>query len=96
MYYKNNLSGGSIDYNSGPYTVNFPIGSTNSSFDIMVYNDNVFEDNETFNVSINSITNGHVVGTPGVVAVTIIDTTSKLFRNCLAIYVATQVNYTLK
>ena len=68
-----------MDYNSGPYNVTFPVGSTNASFDIVIINDSVSEDNETFNISIISITNGHIVGTPGVATVTIIDTTSKYF-----------------
>ena len=68
---------GGVDYNSGPYTVTFPIGSTIASFDITIIDDNVFEFDEIFNVSIISITNGPIAGTPTVVTVTIIDTTSK-------------------
>ena len=40
-------------------------------------NDGVLEGDEMFNVTITSITNGHIVGTPAVATVTIIDTTSK-------------------
>ena len=68
---------GGIDYNSGPYNVTFPIGSTNVSFYIIINGDNVLEDDEMFNVSIYFITNDHIVGTPEVATVTIIDTTSK-------------------
>ena len=68
-----------VDYNSGPYNVTFPIGSTNASFDIAIIDDGVLEDDEMFNISITSITNGHIVGTPAVATVTIIDTTGKLF-----------------
>ena len=71
------IKGGGVDYNSGPYTVTFPIGSTIASFDISIIDDNVFEFDEIFNISITSITNGHIVGTPAVATVTIIDTTSK-------------------
>lgn len=74
-----NITGGGIDYTSGPYSVNFPVGSTNASFDIKINNDRVLEEDEVFNISINSITNGHIVGIPKVAAVTIIDTNSKYF-----------------
>ena len=70
-------TGESIDYNSGPYNVTFPVGSTNASFDIIINDDNVLEADEMFNVSITSITNGHIVGIPAVATVIIIDTTSK-------------------
>ena len=71
------IKGGGVDFNSGPNAVTFSIGSTIASFDITIIDDNVFEDDETFNISITSITNGHIVGTPAVATVTIIDTTSK-------------------
>ena len=72
------IVGGGVDYNSGPHTVIFPIGSTTASFNITIKDDSVLEDDEVFNVSIISITNGHIVGTPAVATVTIIDTSSKL------------------
>ena len=68
---------GSNDYDAGPYTVIFPIRSTSALLLITVNDDGVSESNETFNISITSITNGHIVGTPAVATVTIIDTTSK-------------------
>ena len=70
-------TGKGIDYNSGSYTVVFPIGSTNASVDIMIYDDDLLEEDEDLNISITSITNRHIVGTPGVATVTITDTTSK-------------------
>ena len=71
-----NVTGGA-DYNSGPYTVIFPIGSTNASFDIIINLDTLLEGDEKFNVSVDSFTSGHIVGNPGVATITIIDTTSK-------------------
>ena len=71
------IVGEGVDYNSGPHTVIFPIGSTTASFNITIKDDSVLED-KVFNVSIISITNGHIVGTPAVATVTIIDTSSKL------------------
>ena len=48
----NNLIGGGIDYNSGPYSVTFPAGMTNVSFIIIINNDNILEDDEEFNLAI--------------------------------------------
>ena len=56
------------------------VGETNVSFDIVTTNDNVLEGDQRVNVSISSITNGHKVGTPGVAAVTIVDTTGMWVR----------------
>ena len=66
---------GSVDYDSGPYNVTFPAGSTNASFDIMINDDGVLEYIEIFVVSINSIINGHHISDPSIVGVAIIDTT---------------------
>ena len=72
------ITGEAIDYNTGIHiNVTFPVGSTNASYDIIINNDNVLEGNNKLNISIGSITNDHIVGTPGVATVTIIDTTSK-------------------
>ena len=73
----NITTGGGIDYISGPYHAIFPAGSTNTSFDIIIHDDNVFEVDEIFNVSICSVTNGHIVGNPKKATVIILDTTSK-------------------
>ena len=62
----------------------FPIGSINASLNITINDDSVFEDDEVFNVSIISVTNGHIVGSPAVATITIIDTTSK-YNVCLKI-----------
>ena len=75
------IKGEGVDYFSGPYNVTFPIGSTIASFDIAIIDDGVFEFDEIFNISITSITNGHIVGTPAVATVTIIDTTSKYIHD---------------
>ena len=69
-----------IDYNAGPYTATFPIGFTNASFDIMINDDGVLEDNESFFIIINSISNGHGISDPRTNMVTITDTTGK--TNC--------------
>ena len=47
------------------------------SLNILIHDDDILEGDETFNISIGLIINGHVAGTPGVATITIIDTTSK-------------------
>jgi len=44
--------GGGIDYDSGPYTVTFPVGVTSFPFDVPINNDTILEDNENFTLSI--------------------------------------------
>ena len=77
IYISYNITGGD-DYGSGPYNVTFAVGSTRVSYNITIIDDSVLEDNEMFSISIISITNGHIVGTPALATVTIIDTTSKI------------------
>jgi len=43
---------GDVDYGSGPYTVQFTAGQTSASFTIAIIDDNVFEDDETFSLTI--------------------------------------------
>ena len=65
---------GGSDYTSGPYTVTFPIGTTNASFEVSI-NDDTFEDNENFNVTIDRfvLSNDVVIGNYGQATVMIID-----------------------
>ena len=80
MYF--DITGG-VDYNSGPYTVTFPNGSTTASFNITIVNDNVVEFDEVFTVS---VVNSRIAGTPAVATVTIIDTTSKYIHKIRVSY----------
>ena len=59
----------------------FPIGLTATSFDIVINDDEILENNETFIVCINSITNEHMVDTPGLTTITIVDTSSEIIIN---------------
>ena len=47
--------GGGVDYNSGPYTVQFDVGLTRVSFDVSINNDDILEMNETFGLSIDEL-----------------------------------------
>ena len=77
-----NVAGSGIDYDSGPYTAIFPVGSTNASFNLIVYEDDEIERGEDFLFVISSITNGHLLGDPRSAVVTIIDTTGKVNYLC--------------
>ena len=43
-----------MDYNSGPYTVQFDAGVTRVSLNVSINNDNILEGDETFNLNIDS------------------------------------------
>ena len=45
--------GGGVDYNSGPYTVQFDVGVTSASLNVLINDDNISETAETFNLTIN-------------------------------------------
>ena len=46
------LTGGGVDYKSGPYFITFPAGVTRVSFVVVITNDNVLEGDEKFSLSI--------------------------------------------
>ena len=50
----NIIAGDGIDYDSGPYVVNFPAGSTSATFNVSVNDDKSLETNERFSLSIGS------------------------------------------
>ena len=69
--------GGGFDYTSGPYTVKIPANVKSISFSILITNDNIKENNETFHLVIDpdSLPDDVIIGTPRQVTVTIMDTT---------------------
>ena len=68
-----------MDYTSGPYSVTFPAGVTNVPFNISIIDDNIFEENENFTLTINSsLPTGVMVGNPDQATVTIVDNDRKL------------------
>ena len=71
--------GGGVDYNSGPYNVQFNAGVTRVSFNVSINNDNILEEDETFNLNVNSIslTNRITIGDPSQTTVTILDNDSE-------------------
>jgi len=78
------IHAGGDDYNSGPYVLLFPTGVTSVSFNITVYNDNIFEDNETFVLAIDpfSLPNRISLVPNCALVVTIVDNDCKLFYVC--------------
>ena len=46
------LTGGGVDYKSGPYFITFSAGVTRVSFVVVITNDNVLEGDEKFSLSI--------------------------------------------
>lgn len=70
---------GNADYDPGPFDVTFPAGMTTASFNIPITDDNMFEGNESFTVTIvaSTLPSQVVEGTDCVVVVTIVDDDSK-------------------
>ena len=72
-----NVTGGGVDYNSGPYNVTFPIGSTIVLFDVVINDDGILEGTETFTLVISQFTNNNTVGTRSEATVHIMNINSK-------------------
>ena len=69
-----------MDYTSGPYSVTFPAGVMSVSFNIPINDDNIFEENENFTLTINSsLPTGVMVGNPGQATMTIVDNDCKFW-----------------
>ena len=71
----NNVTGGGVDYDSGPYTVTFNAGQTSASIDVPINNDNILEDDEDFILTImaGTLPDGVTRDGDGQATVTIID-----------------------
>ena len=71
--------GGGVDYNSGPYTVQFDVGVTRSLFHVSINDDDILESDETFNLNINpsSLPNRVTIDEHNQTAVTILDNDGK-------------------
>ena len=64
-----------MDYTSGPYTVTFPVGETNATFNIPINDDDIVEGDENFTLTINSssLPDNVTRGTTGEATVTIVN-----------------------
>ena len=67
------------DYRPGPYNVTFATGQTTASFDVVVNDDNVLENNESFSLMFNvpSMFNVEVLGMDNQLTVSILNDDSK-------------------
>ena len=74
------ITGGGVDYDSGPYTVTFPARVTSVPFKVSLNDDNILEKNENFVLTINqsSLPSGVTIGNPSLTTVTIVDNDRKL------------------
>ena len=71
----NNVTGGGVDYDSGIYNVVFPAGETSVPFDVPINDDDIYEGNEDFDLTIirNTLPAGVTRGNPDSATVTIRD-----------------------
>ena len=69
-----------MDYTSGPYTVTFLVEQTTATFDVPISDDNIYEGNENFTLTIHSSTlpTDVTLGNPNEATVTIVDDDCKL------------------
>jgi len=77
----NNITDGGVDYDSGPYNVTFPTGVTTVPFNVSINNDNIYEGDENFTVTIDSssLPDGVTRGDPGSTTVTIVNDDCKSY-----------------
>ena len=75
----NNVTGGGVDYDSGPYTVTIPAGDIRMSFNVPINDDNILEDDEDFTLTImrGTLPDGITRGNPGSATVNILDNDRK-------------------
>lgn len=75
------FDGTEIDYTPGPYSLTIPAGLTNASYDVVISNDILLEDNETFYlvISPSSLPSGVTVGDINQATVIIINDDSKKY-----------------
>jgi len=71
-----NVTGGGVDYNSGPYSVILPAGFIILPFSVMIYNDTILENDESFILTIDPSSTPDGVS-DGQATVTIVDDDSE-------------------
>jgi len=50
------ITGGGVDYDSGPYNVTFPAGITRVQFDVPINDDMILEGDESFALTVSNAT----------------------------------------
>ena len=76
---------GEDDYDSGPYTVTFPSGVTNASFNVTIIDNDQYENTESFYLIINSFSLPHkmYISNPGYAIVIISDDDCEYMYYCI-------------
>ena len=69
------MSGGGVDYHSGPYSATFFAGTTTTTFDVLISNDDIHRGARSFQLSINqlSLPNNVAIGNISQATVNIVD-----------------------
>ena len=69
-----------MDYDSGPYNITFPAGTTSIPFNVSITDDDILEDNENFllTVDLSSLPDNITASDPYQATVTIVDKDGKL------------------
>ena len=69
-----------MDYESGPYNITFPAGTTSVPFNILITDDDILEDDENFilTVDLSSLPSNITASDPYQATVTIVDKDGKL------------------
>ena len=73
---------GGDDYEPGPFNVTIPAGDISVPFNISIIDDNIFEANETFSLSIDSfsLSKRVLVQSDCILMITIVDNDGELLR----------------
>ena len=81
--------GRGVDYNSGPYTVQFDVGETGVSFSVSVIDDVIYEPSETFSVNIDpsSLPTSVTIGDLSQSTVTILESDGKYLHSYKVLYI---------
>ena len=80
------LNSGGDDFNSATQTATITAGSSSSTVNIAVVNDNIVEGDETFTMNLNiTVSPGIMAGAITMATATIIDTSSKLQYNVIGL-----------
>ena len=80
LNHKYMYTGGGMDYDSRPYNITFPAGTTSVPFNVSITDDNILEDNENFflTVDLSSLPDNITASDPYQATVTIVDKDGKL------------------
>ena len=78
-----------MDYGSGPYIITFTAGTIHASLNVSLIDDDIFEGNKNFLLTINSssLPNNVTVGDPGQVTLIIEDNDGREFHLLLLIII---------